>query len=847
MIARLTFWLLLVAVAATPAQAQTTAAQVTNVGLPATTVQVGVTYGWEFTPTNDIIVTELGIVDVGGNGLLEAHSMRLYDPTGTLIVASVPAGTAAPLIDGTRWTTVTTPRRLEGGVTYMVAAYYPSANTEQLYFENADGTTVSYASGISPGRGMFVQSSFGRVTRPNSQIAFRPHGPNLRYTSLGPFPVLNWPTGPAPCNDLNSLQSCMNILQAGDVVRIATNAAPAQIVNISGSAASRFFLLPATGFAPVFASLDLSIDLGSVLQPSIWISGLAANGGRLRVSRPGVVPFTGTILINDNTLPGIEVANVGAETVTIMDNQVTIPLGGATRGISVEDGGRWTTIARNTIQHAGGGQPVGIFNRANTGSVNVDIQGNHVHGAGFNGGIDVGAAPSANMTARIANNVVTGVDSPDNGWGISAALEAGNNGRLYVVNNSVAYGANGILVSDIDGRARNNIVAFNTGTGLQLETVSDAVDMAEAANLLHGNGTNYLFPGTPGRAPAGAIFADPLFADPVALTLQPTSPALNSGAPLGFPSLFSLLNADFAGDYRLQWIVDRGAWEAGDARSDQDGDMVTDPLDNCMTAANGTQVDGDADQYGNRCDGDFNQTGNVNAADLAIFRANFGSTNVLVDLNGIGSVNAADLAIFRSLFGKSPGPSGPLACAPDCAWSTGEMVTGDQAEWGDGGTTMGAILSANFTGMYGGTNGLGVGGIHRLLFGSPSAVFAYLPASGDAGVLNGTIGNPLSSPSGRLGGEVVALKLNIDMSGALGNAVAFGDLLICDFDAVPGLSGTTVNQFLVTASLTLGGSNAGISASTAANVASLLNTAFVAGAPSTFAQTSLVAGSCPAN
>jgi len=48
----------------------------------------------------------------------------------------------------------------------------------------------------------------------------------------------------------------------------------------------------------------------------------------------------------------------------------------------------------------------------------------------------------------------------------------------------------------------------------------------------------------------------------------------------------------------------------------------------------------------------------VNIADLAAFKAVFGTADADADLDGSGFVNIADLAIFKSLFGKPPGPSG---------------------------------------------------------------------------------------------------------------------------------------------------------------------------------------------
>ena len=95
-------------------------------------------------------------------------------------------------------------------------------------------------------------------------------------------------------------------------------------------------------------------------------------------------------------------------------------------------------------------------------------------------------------------------------------------------------------------------------------------------------------------------------------------------------------------------------------RGDADQDGIDDGIDNCLGAANAGQQDADGDGFGNWCDGDFNNDDRVNFADLAEFRARFGSTNAEANLDSTGVVNFADLARFKLLFGKPPGPSGQV-------------------------------------------------------------------------------------------------------------------------------------------------------------------------------------------
>jgi len=106
--------------------------------------------------------------------------------------------------------------------------------------------------------------------------------------------------------------------------------------------------------------------------------------------------------------------------------------------------------------------------------------------------------------------------------------------------------------------------------------------------------------------------------------------------------------APFDWPYALAWRI----------VPDTDGDGIPDDVDNCMLVPNPDQRDSDGDGYGNACDADLNNDGQVNFADLAIFRSRFGSGDPDADLNGDGVVNFADLARFHELFGRPPGPSG---------------------------------------------------------------------------------------------------------------------------------------------------------------------------------------------
>jgi len=93
---------------------------------------------------------------------------------------------------------------------------------------------------------------------------------------------------------------------------------------------------------------------------------------------------------------------------------------------------------------------------------------------------------------------------------------------------------------------------------------------------------------------------------------------------------------------------------------DEDGDGVTDSMDNCIETANADQRDTNNDGYGNVCDADINNDGTINVVDLGLLRSVFFGADEDADFNGDGVVNVIDLGLLRSAFFGAPGPSGLL-------------------------------------------------------------------------------------------------------------------------------------------------------------------------------------------
>jgi hypothetical protein len=216
-------------------------------------------------------------------------------------------------------------------------------------------------------------------------------------------------------------------------------------------------------------------------------------------------------------------------------------------------------------------------------------------------------------------------------------------------------------------------------------------------------------------------------------------------------------------------------------------------------------------------------------------------------MNGSGLITTADFNLLRARLNIAPGPSAVCVhgASGSCPWLAGDMLTFTQIAWGDTTSAAAALLNANFVSLYGGN--LVIGGTFFAVFTAPAAITTYLPALGTPLSLTASVQNPVTTASGELGGEILALQLNVDFSAAslLGNGVDLGSLRFCNFTEWPGLNGQTVDQFLATANNLLGGGGAPFGTSIAAAVAHEVNGAFVNGTPSTFAQDSLVNGACP--
>src|SRR5437899_6519421 len=146
---------------------------------------------------------------------------------------------------------------------------------------------------------------------------------------------------------------------------------------------------------------------------------------------------------------------------------------------------------------------------------------------------------------------------------------------------------------------------------------------------------------------------------------------------------------------------------------------------------------------------------------------------------------------------------GHAGAASGTIWHDGDLTTFTQGQWGDipNGSNVASLLQNNYDAVYAGTMGLfeigipGAAGFSTLFTGS-AQLLAYLPASGTPGPFDSDLLNPTTTAAGVFGGDMSALKLNVDFADAglihSTAAIRLGDVIAYNLTATPDLNGLTV-------------------------------------------------------
>ena len=141
---------------ALPASAQSAIELTAFSGLPENPYSTPQSFGWSFVPNTSILVTQLGHLDDGLDGLGSAHEVGIFNSSNTLLTSAVvPSGIVAPLIGNFRFVN-TSPVLLNAGETYTVAGFYSDTADNIIYSQPAN---LTVAPEITLGIGRFQTSS----------------------------------------------------------------------------------------------------------------------------------------------------------------------------------------------------------------------------------------------------------------------------------------------------------------------------------------------------------------------------------------------------------------------------------------------------------------------------------------------------------------------------------------------------------------------------------------------------------------------------------------------------------------------------------------------------------------
>lgn len=184
-------------------------------------------------------------------------------------------------------------------------------------------------------------------------------------------------------------------------------------------------------------------------------------------------------------------------------------------------------LLRNEVRFS---QDQGIFVEA--GTRNIHIIGNRIHDNGRGHVSGQHQSHGIYIEGRdhlVANNVVH--DHP-HGFGIQAYPQ--NQGTVIVHNTIVGSGHSGIVVGGDEGvgdiTIRNNVIAFNSRYGVQMDSDCPTGPVAIDRNVIHGNRSGAVQGGCSRVSTSGGnLFGDPRFVSRGGknFQLRPGSPAIN--------------------------------------------------------------------------------------------------------------------------------------------------------------------------------------------------------------------------------------------------------------------------------------------------------------------------------
>jgi len=151
------------------------------------------TAGWSFhVGPSPLTVTDVGIFDQGGDGLIDSHELGIWTSLGSLLVdVTVAAGTGEEL-DGSYRFHAITPMVLSADTDYVIGAFYPGKPTsgtpqDTIIFNSSSEvfSGVTYTQSVQSTLGTLSTFTFPNI---NAGLPEGVFGPNFRFDSTASVP-----------------------------------------------------------------------------------------------------------------------------------------------------------------------------------------------------------------------------------------------------------------------------------------------------------------------------------------------------------------------------------------------------------------------------------------------------------------------------------------------------------------------------------------------------------------------------------------------------------------------------------------------------------------------------------
>jgi VPDSG-CTERM motif len=139
------------------------------------------TFGWGFSLSSPLLVTQLGVWDENGDGLGQSHPVTIWDSTGSPVAqVTVPFGTG-PETNGFRYVPIGSVPLAAGN--YTIGAFYGALGTDVA---SASASAISTAPGVTYTGSRSIAAIAGNAFPPTDAVLGIPNsyfGPNFQFTS----------------------------------------------------------------------------------------------------------------------------------------------------------------------------------------------------------------------------------------------------------------------------------------------------------------------------------------------------------------------------------------------------------------------------------------------------------------------------------------------------------------------------------------------------------------------------------------------------------------------------------------------------------------------------------------